>query len=261
MATFAEAMATVMHRGLAQITVDFKEDDAASAASTARRRDVAAPSSAGRPRVRGFGQAVLSAIAAVDETGTGCVECVFWGKSDDIALEILRENPEARVGFTVANFSRAIRDAGLGSVNPLDRELIRRASADARVVAAVQSEMIEPALTRRLKDENVRDVYAWTVNDESSIRRVANHGVRGIVTDEPEEATRVVRAMRATCDAPRFGGAGDRASKRAEAADGGRRSRDESAPRGGSVDADPECPRAFARGREASLGTRRRDEG
>ena len=260
-ATFAEAMATVMHRGLAQITVDFKEDDAASAASTARRRDVAAPSSAGRPRVRGFGQAVLSAIAAVDETGTGCVECVFWGKSDDIALEILRENPEARVGFTVANFSRAIRDAGLGSVNPLDRELIRRASADARVVAAVQSEMIEPALTRRLKDENVRDVYAWTVNDESSIRRVANHGVRGIVTDEPEEATRVVRAMRATCDAPRFGGAGDRASKRAEAADGGRRSRDESAPRGGSVDADPECPRAFARGREASLGTRRRDEG
>ena len=133
-------------------------------------------------------------------------------------LEILRENPEARVGFTVANFSRAIRDAGLDSVDPLERELIHRASgstafkrsgrlstrndasesssAGARVVAAVQSEMITPVLTKRLRLENVNDVYAWTVNDEASIRRVANHGVFGIVTDEPEEATRVVRLMR-----------------------------------------------------------------
>ena len=240
-ATFAEAMATVMHRGLAQITVDFKEDDARASARAdpAETSAKAARSPPGRTRgVRGFGQAVLSAIAAVDETGLGCVECVFWGKSDDIALEILRENPEARVGFTVANFSRAIRDAGLGSVDPLDRELIRRAShsgglapsggAGARVVAAVQSEMVEPALTRRLKGENVRDVYAWTVNDEASVRRVANRGVRGIVTDEPEEATRVIRAMRAMCDAPRksFGGAGPRRARteRAEAAGGDRRS-------------------------------------
>ena len=48
--------------------------------------------------------------------------------------------------------------------------------------------MIAPALTRRLRGENVPDVYAWTVNDEASVRRVANHGVHGIVTDEPEEA-------------------------------------------------------------------------
>ena len=92
----------------------------------------------------------------------------------------------------------------------------------------MQSEMVEPALTRRLKGENVRDVYAWTVNDEASVRRVANRGVRGIVTDEPEEATRVIRAMRAMCDAPRksFGGAGPRRARteRAEAAGGDRRS-------------------------------------
>ena len=31
----------------------------------------------------------------------------------------------------------------------------------------MQSEMIEPALTKRLRAENVRDVYAWTVNDEA----------------------------------------------------------------------------------------------
>jgi hypothetical protein len=119
--------------------------------------------------------------------------------------------------------------------------------------------MIEPALTKRLRAENVRDVYAWTVNDEASIRRVANHGVFGIVTDEPEEATRVVRLMRAMCDSPVFGGARrDQPSKRAEAtSDKGenkRRGRTES-------DANPARPRAFARGRRASPGTRGRDEG
>ena len=297
-ATFAEAMATVMHRGLAQITVDFKEDETkdagerradvsnAAAVPGAFRRvekaHVASSQSRVSPRsssdaTRGFGQAVLSAIAAVDETGSGCPECVFWGKSDDVMLEILNENPEARVGFTVANFSRAVRDAGLGSVDPNERELIRRASAStslsafamrgrsgrtedqkdgdrkrgapiagesqSRVVAAVQSEMVAPALTRRLRSENVPDVYAWTVNDEASVRRVANHGVHGIVTDEPEEATRVVRAMRATCE---------RAPLNPDAP-----------PRGGAADADssPARFRASARGRKASPGRRGRDEG
>jgi plasmid stabilization system protein ParE len=108
------------------------------------------------------------------------------------------------------------------------------------VVAAVQSEMIAPALTRRLRGENVPDVYAWTVNDETSVRRVANHGVHGIVTDEPEEATRVVRAMRATCDAPL---------------------NPESPPRSGAAEANPARPRASARGRKASPGKRGRDEG
>jgi hypothetical protein len=215
------------------------------------------------------------------------LECVFWGKSDDVMLEILRENPEARVGFTVANFSRAIRDARLDSVDPLERELIHRASgsikfarnkrsstrndaeresssAGARVVAAVQSEMIEPALTKRLRAENVRDVYAWTVNDEASIRRVANHGVFGIVTDEPEEATRVVRLMRLMCDSPSvFGGFSSRdqpesrrrISATSDEGENKRRGRTES-------DANPARPRAWkARGRRASPGTRGRDEG
>ena len=290
-ATFAEAMATVMRRGLKQITVDFKEDDAGEGDSF--RRDVAArpafgvaPKLSSVAKTRGFGQAVLSAIAAVDETGMGCLECVFWGKSDEIMLEILRENPEARVGFTVANFSRAIRDARLDSVDPLERELIHRASGSikfarnkrlstrndagkessserANVVAAVQSEMISPVLTKRLRLENVNHVYAWTVNDEASIRRVANHGVFGIVTDEPEEATRVVRLMRLMCDSPSVFGGGlwrDQPESRrrvSATSDGGeekRRGRTES-------DANPARPRAFARGRRASPGTRGRDEG
>ena len=130
-ATFAEAMATVMHRGLEQITVDFKE---------------------GPPHgIAGFAQSALSAIALVDDAGTGCPECVYWGKSDDVALDVLREVPEARVGYTVANFSVAMRNAGLHRVDAARRPVVSSA-----YVAAVQSEMIEPSVTRagaRHRDE------------------------------------------------------------------------------------------------------------
>ena len=76
------------------------------------------------------------------------------------------------------------------------------------------------------------------------MRRVANHGVHGIVTDEPEEATRVVRSMRATCDAPLK-----------------KKRNPKSPPRGDAADADPARPRASASGRKASPGRRGRDEG
>ena len=173
-ATFAEAMATVMHRGLDQITVDFKE---------------------GPPHgIAGFAQSALSAIALVDDAGTGCPECVYWGKSDAVALDVLREIPEARVGYTVANFSVAMRNAGLHRVDAARRPVVSSA-----YVAAVQSEMIEPSTTRAARAAGTRKIYAWTVNDPAKIRRVANHGVDGIVTDEPELATATVRAMRRMC--------------------------------------------------------------
>mmetsp|Transcript_4249 Transcript_4249/g.14155 ORF Transcript_4249/g.14155 Transcript_4249/m.14155 type:complete len:132 (-) Transcript_4249:908-1303(-) len=116
--------------------------------------------------------------------------------------EILAENNEASVGFTVANFSVAIRDAGLDSMDPLKRPLIqlsRRRSKETKVVAAVQSEMIDSGTMRKLRNAFVKRVFVWTVNDRQQITRVANHGIDGIVTDEPEEATRVVRQMRERC--------------------------------------------------------------
>lgn len=190
-ATFAEAMATVMHRGLEQITVDFKE---------------------GPPHgIAGFAQSALSAIALVDDAGTGCPECVYWGKSDDVALDVLREVPEARVGYTVANFSVAMRNAGLHRVDAARRPVVSSA-----YVAAVQSEMIEPSVTRAARAAGTRKIYAWTVNDPAKIRRVANHGVDGIVTDEPELATATVRAMRQMCG----GGGGTETSGKPKRSDG-----------------------------------------
>ncbi|MDB9925126.1 glycerophosphodiester phosphodiesterase family protein [bacterium] len=219
-ATFAEAMATVMRRGLQQITIDFKEDDQSSSGDintrkqsepvdvvadvfgvAGRGKDTGQPSSTTTTTTTGFGLAVLSTIAMVDESGAGCPECVFWGKSDSVMIEILRENDEAAVGFTVANFSRVMLELGLDKVDARKRPLIATAknNPNSKVVAAVQSEMISSVLKKKLSQNFVNDIFAWTVNEEHLITRVANHGVDGIVTDEPEEATRVVRAMRERC--------------------------------------------------------------
>ena len=174
-ATFSEAMAAVTGRGLKQITIDFKD---------------------GPPHGwEGFGEAVLAEVGLADSTGAGCLECVYWGKEDRIMLDVVRELPEAKIGYTIANFSAALREAGV------DQITAGRGVVGSAYAAAVQSEMIDTSLTGEIRDAGVGKVYAWTVNDPARIRHIANQGVDGIVTDEPEECTRQVRALRRACDA------------------------------------------------------------
>lgn len=172
-ATFSEAMAAVAGKGLKQITVDFKD---------------------GPPHGwEGFGQAVLAEVGLADPTGAGCLECVYWGKEDRIMLDVVRELPEAKVGYTIANFSAALREAGV------DQVAAGRGVVGSAYAAAVQSEMIDASLTGEVRGVGVGKVYAWTVNDPTRVRHVANQGVDGIVTDEPEECARQLAAMRAAC--------------------------------------------------------------
>ena len=173
-----EAMAVVVNSGLKQITVDFKEDGYAHGTSD-------------------FAQTALAEIAMVDPQH-GCPECVYWGKDDSVVTDILREFPEAKVGYTVANFSAAMRDAGLDNhADARVRPIIARAYC-----AAVQSEMASHKLVRECGRAGVRLVYAWTVNDAAKMRRVVNEGVDAIVTDEPGEASRQIHALRDLCPSP-----------------------------------------------------------
>ena len=55
-------------------------------------------------------------VGLADPTGVGCLECVYWGKEDRIMLDVVRELPEAKVGYTIANFSAALREAGVDQV-------------------------------------------------------------------------------------------------------------------------------------------------
>ena len=112
-ATFAEAMATVMHRGLAQITVDFKEDETkrnenlergggSGRLSTGRKAHVASSQSRVSPRSSSDATRAVRPGCLERHSGRGrdrlgpCPECVFWGKSDDVMLEIQRKPGGAR---------------------------------------------------------------------------------------------------------------------------------------------------------------------
>ena len=192
-ATFAEALRAVIGRGLAQVTIDFKHRD-------------------DRDPPPGFAQRALAEISLADPEGM-CPECVFWGKSDALVMDVLREEPEAKVGFTVANFSRAMTAGGLHRVDATLRPVVARAH-----VAATQSEMaMDEGVRREIRRAGVPNVFAWTVNDPKKIRAVANEGVDGVVTDEPELAKRVIAAMRAKCAAASSGNGADRARARAVA--------------------------------------------
>jgi len=192
-ATFAEALRAVIGRGLAQVTIDFKHRD-------------------DRDPPPGFAQRALAEISLADPEGM-CPECVFWGKSDAVVMDVLREVPEAKVGFTVANFSRAMTAGGLHRVDATLRPVVARAH-----VAATQSEMaMDEGVRREIRRAGVPNVFAWTVNDPKKIRAVANEGVDGVVTDEPELAKRVIAAMRAKCAAASSGNGADRARARAVA--------------------------------------------
>jgi len=41
---------------------------------------------------------------------------VYWGKEDRIMLDVVRDQPDAKVGYTIANFSAALREAGVDRI-------------------------------------------------------------------------------------------------------------------------------------------------
>ena len=163
--TFRQALRLVVGRGLTQITIDFKENPPL-----------------GR---KGLAKAVLDVTREL-----GCEECLFWGKDDETIREV--QNLGARrVGYTVANFSAAVRAAGMDIIS---QRRVRRAQ-----VLAVQSEMLSSALMRGAARHKLK-THVWTVNDAEQMRAVLAYGVDGVLTDNPRELQRMIGELRTQCD-------------------------------------------------------------
>jgi len=163
--TFRQALRLVVGRGMTQITIDFKENPPL-----------------GR---NGLAKAVLDVTREL-----GCDECLFWGKDDETIREV--QNLGARrVGYTVANFSAAVRAAGMDVIS---QRRVRRAE-----VLAVQSEMLSSALMRGAARHKLK-THVWTVNDAERMRAVLAYGVDGVLTDNPRELQRVIGELRTQCD-------------------------------------------------------------
>lgn len=108
-------------------------------------------------------------LAQLDATGT-TTQNIYHSLSPRAVKEIKAQRPELRVGLTVA-----MSVGGLPKANA-DFYTLEQAS--------FTREFLEQAHALD------REVYAWTVNDESTIRELLGIGVDGIVTDNVELAIR-----------------------------------------------------------------------
>lgn len=106
-------------------------------------------------------------LAEMDATGT-TTQNIYHSLSPRAVKEIKAQRPELRVGLTVALSAGGLPQTK-GDFYTLEQ-------------ASFSQELLSQAHSRG------KEVYVWTVNDESTIRELLGIGVDGIVTDSVELA-------------------------------------------------------------------------
>jgi glycerophosphoryl diester phosphodiesterase len=135
---------------------------------------------------QGYERRVVAALAAA-----GALERCFVSTRERPSLERVRAaEPALRIGWTVTYL------VGLGETAGLSQTVgrIQRARLPARAAAAVASgaidalvphwRLVTPALVQAMRDAG-GEIYPWTVDDAGEIRRLAELGVTGVITNDP----------------------------------------------------------------------------
>ena len=107
--TFREVVDQVVNRGFKQVTIDVKDDPKAGWSGLPEQifETVFAEDSSNH---NGGGR---SSNNNKHNSKRSCEECVFWGKTDAMLRKFIEfDGGKHKVGYTVANFSRALRDEG-----------------------------------------------------------------------------------------------------------------------------------------------------
>ena len=187
--TFREVVDQVVNRGFKQVTIDVKDDPKAGWSGLPEQifETVFAEDSSNH---NGGGR---SSNNNKHNSKRSCEECVFWGKTDAMLRKFIEfDGGKHKVGYTVANFSRALRDEGYHELS-INRPL-------GAYCVAIQSEMAEEEkLVRDANDKLGLKTFAWTVSDARRVRKLANNNVDGIVTDDPLIVRNVFEKMRRDC--------------------------------------------------------------
>ena len=188
--TFREVVDQVVNRGFKQVTIDVKDDPKAGWSGLPEQilETVFADDSSNNHNGGGRGS-----NSNKHNSKRSCEECVFWGKTDAMLRKFIEfDGGKHKVGYTVANFSRALRDEGyheLSTNRPLGAYCV-----------AIQSEMAEEEkLVRDASEKLGLKTFAWTVSDARRVRKLANNNIDGIVTDDPLIVRNVFEKMRRDC--------------------------------------------------------------
>ncbi|XP_019093747.1 PREDICTED: glycerophosphodiester phosphodiesterase GDPD4-like isoform X2 [Camelina sativa] len=129
---------------------------------------------------KGLAQDILSVIESAQ-----CKNCIVWAKSDTLARDIIKQAPDTTVGYIVmVDHSTGVRS-----------NLLRMKGA--RVVG-VYHPLIDEELVRVVRRRN-KDVYAWTVDDADSMKRMLNLSVNAVVTSDPSMFQGLMEDLRTEC--------------------------------------------------------------
>ncbi|KAM3293814.1 hypothetical protein ACQJBY_037005 [Aegilops geniculata] len=129
---------------------------------------------------KGLAEDVMSIIRR-----TNCKNCVIWAKSDDIGRDLIKLSKDVMVGYIV------MMDWSTGR----RMELVRIEGAK---VAGVYHPLIHEKLMK-VMHRNDRKVYAWTVDDSVSMKRMLYEQVDAIVTSNPSLLQQLMQEIRIEC--------------------------------------------------------------
>ncbi|CAH9073120.1 unnamed protein product [Cuscuta epithymum] len=140
-------------------------------------------------------------------TKLGCKNCVVWAKSDNIPRDVLRLAPDATInsGPTKCTNDGAlvagILSEQVGYIVMMDpstgtrTQLLRMRGA---WVVGDYHPLIDEKLVKVLHARN-KKVYAWTVDNEESMKKMLIERVDAIITSNPSVLKRVMQDAKTQC--------------------------------------------------------------
>ncbi|XP_065880421.1 glycerophosphodiester phosphodiesterase GDPD4 [Euphorbia lathyris] len=129
---------------------------------------------------KGLAKDILSVVDIAQ-----CKNCLVWAKSDTLARDVIRLSSDTTVGYIV------MVDPNTGN----RMNLLRMKGAE---VVGVYHPLVDETLVRIVHRRN-RKVYAWTVDDVDSMRRMLFERVDAVVTSNPSLMHQLVQDITSQC--------------------------------------------------------------
>lgn len=129
---------------------------------------------------KGLAEDVLSLLRR-----TNCKNCLVWAKSDDLGRDIIKLSNDVIVGYIVMVDKSTNRRT----------ELVRIEGAK---VAGVYYPLIHEKVMKVMRRHG-RRVFAWTVDDSSSMKKMLYEHVDAIVTSNPSLLQQLMHETRTEC--------------------------------------------------------------
>ncbi|KAJ8430428.1 hypothetical protein Cgig2_025855 [Carnegiea gigantea] len=136
---------------------------------------------------KGLAERIIAAVSGSFNSvqRTRCANCVVWAKSDTLVRDITRLSPDTLVGYIVMN------DLSTGARSSLLR--IRRAS-----VVGIYHPLVDEKVVQILHGKN-KKIYAWTVDDVTSMQNMLAKRVDAIITNNPTMLQQLMEDTRIEC--------------------------------------------------------------